>query len=306
MSEPVYYLTGDDFLVDEALDRIRAETETDPLADVALDGSAPAAELINSLETPSLLGGRRLVVVHDAHELAKDAVAEVERYLESPSPHAVLVLVSPRKTKLADAAARVGTIVALEAPKGRALVRWLRDRARERKLKMDERAAWDLIEAVGAELRDLDAALEQLAVSGGSTTITSQEIARMFARHADERIYAFTDAVGERRLPDAMTLLRRLLDQGDEPLVVFGALVAQVRRMLVARELQGSKAIGEALGMPAWRAEKVGRQARAYRDDELVRAMSLLAEADVDMKAGELARPELALERAVIRIVAGT
>ena len=129
---------------------------------------------------------------------------------------------------------------------------------------------------------------------------------RAFPRLADERVYAFTDAVGDRRLNTAMEALRRLLEQGDEPLVVFGALVSQVRRMLVARAVAdgGKRAVRDALGLPEWRAERVLRQARSYREEELAGAMSELATADVDMKSGDLT-PEVALERAVVTIVGG-
>ncbi len=64
----------------------------------------------------------------------------------------------------------------------------------------------------------------------------------------------------------------------------------------------GRRALGDALGMPDWRAERIGKQARSYREDELVRALGVLAEADVEMKGGDLP-PEIALERAVLLIL---
>jgi DNA polymerase-3 subunit delta len=89
--------------------------------------------------------------------------------------------------------------------------------------------------------------------------------------------------------------------------VVFGSLNAHVKRMLRARRYaeRGPRAVGEALGIPGWRAERLQRQARSYREDELVAAMATLAETDVEMKGGDLP-PEAALERAVIRIVGTT
>ncbi|HZA19221.1 MAG TPA: DNA polymerase III subunit delta, partial [Actinomycetota bacterium] len=63
--------------------------------------------------------------------------------------------------------------------------------------------------------------------------------------------------------------------------------------------------VGDALGLPTWRAERVQRQARSFTEDELVASMDVLAETDVEMK-GDFPSPEGALERAVIRIVTGT
>lgn len=306
MSAPVYLLSGETFLAEEAIDRIRAEAETDPLSEASFGGDAAAAEILGALETPSLLGGRRLVVVRDANDLAKDAVEALLRYLEAPSPSAVLVLVASGRTKL-DSAVKGAGRIALEAPKGRRLVGWIRERGREHKLRVDDRAGWALVDSVGTELRDLDGALSQLSTAlGAGATVGATEVRAAFPRLADERVYAFQDAVGERRLPVAMTALRRLLEQGDEPLMVFGSLSSQIRRMLRARRSAdvSAKAVGDALGLPSWRAERLQRQCRSYREEELVDALRVLAVTDVEMKGGDLP-PEAALERAVVQIVTG-
>ena len=300
-----FLLTGDPFLVDEALDRLRHEQSTDPLSEVALDASASTAELMEVVGTGSLLGGRRLVVVHDAQDLKKEQAEALTGYVEAPSPDTILVLVATGRTKLDATVKKHGTVLSLDAPKGRSLVTWLKQRGVEHKLKLDDRGAWSLIDAVGAELRGLDSALEQLvAAHGEGARVGVKEVRRAFPRLADERTFAFTDAVGERSLPVAMTSLRRLLEQGDEPLALFGVLNGHLRRLLRARRYapEGAGAVGDALGMPEWRARRMVKQALAYREEELVRAMGIMAEADLDMK-GEFPSPEAALERAVIRII---
>lgn len=307
MSVSVYLLTGESFLADEALDKIRAEAGTDPLSEVVLDGGADSSQILEAAGTPTLLGGPRLVVINGAHELKKDVREDLEGYLADPSPSSVLVLIASGRTPLTKLVEQHGAVVTLDIPKGRKLVGWLRERARIRNLKLDERGAWALVDTVGAELRDLDAALDQLLSGLGSNAVVgAAEVRKAFPRLADERIFAFTDAVGERRLPVAMTTLRRLLDQEDAPLMVFGSLTAHVRRLLIARTYAdgGPRAVGDALGLPEWRAKRLHQQARSYRQEELADAMQILADTDVEMKGGDLS-PELALERAVVRIVEG-
>ena len=265
----------------------------------------PGTRSSEHLGTASLLGGCRLVIIESAQDMLKEQVEALTRYLESPSPSSVLVLVATGRTKLDAQVKKIGALVSLEAPKGRKLATWVKDRARSKKLKIDERAPWALIEAVGNELRDLDAALDQLGTRlGPEGTIGVPQIKAAFTRHADERIYSFTDAVGERKLPRAMELLRRLYDQGEDPLPLLGALTNHIRRLLRARRHadRGSAAVGDVLGMPGWRAERMATQARSYSEDELVDAMGFLAEADFEMKGGDLP-PQAALERAVVKIV---
>jgi DNA polymerase-3 subunit delta len=308
VSKPVYLLVGEPFLAEEEIERIRAEEATDTLSEVVFDPGSDTAELLNALETPSLLGGKRLVVLRDARDLRKEQVDALVRYLESPSPATVLVVLASGRSKLDAAVKKAGEVVVLEAPKGRRLVGWLRGRAKDAGLKMDDRGAWALIDSVGGELRDLDAAVGQLATGlGQGATVGAAQVAKAFPRKADERIYAFTDAVGMRRLAEAMTALRRLLEQGDEPLMIFGALSNHMKRLLMVRRLadRGPEAVSEALGMPAWRAERITRQARSYREDELVALLGVLAQTDLDLK-GEQPMPEVVLERAVVAVITGS
>lgn len=307
MSTQAYLLSGQTFLAAEAIDKIRAEHETDSLSELSFDATSETAEILGALQTSSLLGGKRLVVVRDAQDLKKEHAEALAGYLESQSPDSVLVLVAEGRTKVDAAIKQHGAVITLDIPKGRKLVAWLRERASEHKIKLDDRGAWTLIDTVGTELRDLDGALSQLTTSlGPGARVGVAEVRTAFPRLADERIYAFTDAVGDRKLSAAMSTLRRLLDQGDEPLVLFGSLNAHIKRMLRARRYaeRGPQAVGEALGLPGWRAERLTKQSRSYREEELVAAVSTLAETDVEMKGGDLP-PAAALERAVIRIVAG-
>lgn len=307
MSEHVYLLTGEEFLASEALDRLRAEVGSDPLSEIAFTGDVGVPDLMQALTTSSLLGGRRLVIVRGAQDLKKEHADALDEYLDSPSPDSVLALVSGGRSKVDPVVKKRGAVISLEAPRGRRLVGWIRERARLHQLKVDERAAWALVDSVGTELRDLDAALSQLATSGPEGgRVGAPDVRRMFPRLADQRIFAFTDAVGDRRLDLAMGSLRRLLEQGDEPLVLFGSLVSQVRRMLRARRYadKSAAAVGDAMGLPGWRAERLQKQARSYREEELVAALGVLAAADVEIKGGDLP-PEVALERAVFQIVTG-
>jgi DNA polymerase III subunit delta len=304
MNPPAYLVKGNEFLAEEALQKIRRESEVDPLSEVAFDPDAPGPEIVTALNTTSLLGGRRLVIVRCAHELKKEQAQPLLAYLEAPSPDSLLVLIAAGRTKFDEVVKRVGSAMTLEAPKGRALVGWCRQRAKVHRLQLDDPAAWALVDAVGTELRDLDGALVQLATAlGAGSHVRREQVRKAFPRLADERMYVFTDAVGDRRLGVAMTALRRLLEQGDPPLVLFGALVAHVRRMLRARRCadEGTSQVAALLGLPEWRAQRLAKQTRSYREDELVSAMGILAATDLELKGGE--SPEAALESAVVQII---
>lgn len=293
-------------LHDEALERLRQDLGVDSLSESVFDADASPAELATALGTASLFGPLRLVVVRHAQDLSKEQAEALIPRIEDPSSDAVLVLLSEGRTKLDPVVKKHGVAVALEAPRGRRLAGWVRERGRRYGVRLDDAAAFALIEAAGDNLRDLDNALRQLENLDGDT-ITADEVRRALPRLSDERIYAFTDAVGDRRPDQAMPALRRLLDQGEEPLALLGALAGHTRRLLTARRHTrlGAQSLADALGLPRWRAERLYKQASHYRDEELGAALKMLAEADLEMKSGagdEAAKA--ALESAVVRIVA--
>ena len=185
----------------------------------------------------------------------------------------------------------------------------MRERARARSLRIDDRAVQALIDGTGSDLRELDSALEQLSTRHETGVIISaEEIRKTFGRHADERIWALTDAVSERKPMESLIALRRLLEQGDDPVFVLGALAAQMRKLLVAKRHAegGPQAVGSALGLRGYPAQKLHKQAGVYREEELTSALQILAATDLDLKTGELPGvegAEMALERAVVKLL---
>ena len=310
MSSAAYLLVGDPFLQGEAVEKIRAEVAADSLAEDVFDASSDVHEIVTALETPSLFGGRRLILVHDAGRLTKAQNQVLESYLKAPSEGSVLVLLSTRTTPLVEAVRACGAVVALEPPRGRALVGWVRQRARNRSLRIDDRAAWALIDVIGGDLREIDSALDQLSTRRQEGSVVSlEDVNESFGRHSEEQVWALTDAVSQRKPLEAVTALRRLLEQGNDPVFVLGALAAQVRRLLIAKRHAdgGPRAVASALGLHGYPAQKLHRQAGIYREEELTSALQILAETDLDLKTGELPGPEgaeMAVERAVVRLLA--
>ena len=303
-----YLFSGPSLLHDEALDQLRSTLDVDAMSETLLDPSAQPADFANAVGTASLFGPLRLVVVRHADDLTKEQGEALIPHIEAPSTDAVLVLLAEGRTKLDAVVKKHGSVVALEAPRGRRLAGWVRERGRRYGLRVDDSGAWALLDSVGDGLRDLDNALRQLQnLSASDHDVRADDVRVAFPRLSDQRIYSLTDAVGDRRADQAIPALRRLLDQGEEPLVLLGALAGHVRRMLVARRYtrSGPQSVADALGLPRWRAERLYKQANHYRDEELAGAIGLLAEADLELKSGagdEAAKA--ALETAVIRIVA--
>ncbi|HEY4190277.1 MAG TPA: hypothetical protein VGM28_07645, partial [Candidatus Limnocylindrales bacterium] len=101
-------------------------------------------------------------------------------------------------------------------------------------------------------------------------------------------VWAFTDAVGERRVERALELLERLIETTPEP-VVLAVLHRRVRELLETRDRLDAgerlPAIGKAMGISTeYRMEKLREQARLWTTAELTAALDGLVELDAMVK----------------------
>src|SRR5262249_51645941 len=110
-------------------------------------------------------------------------------------------------------------------------------------------AARLLVELVGADMGLLDQELNKLAVYvGAAARIQVQDVDRLVGASRTETIWKIFDAIGAGKTADALAILDRLFDQGEEAMRILGAFSMQLRRLAqVAMLTQQGHSFGDAL-----------------------------------------------------------
>lgn len=254
-----------------------------------------AERILTAIATPPLFAPRRVVVVEDAdaadRELGTAIVAEVRRV--DPTGHALRVLLiygngkKPDKTISAEAGS-VEDFASLRYERdGEA---WARQYARDRYgIQVTANAAQALIRAVGHEntgsiAQEID---KIVRMTGGS--LAEADIAEATDRLAAQSPYELYDAIGDRRSAAARLALRRLLELPDWPGVrVLIGIASHVSKLAHARAiLDAGQSPGAVDGsFKGFAGEKAVRQARKWTLAELDRALTDLAQADLELKSG--------------------
>lgn len=316
---PLAYFWGDDELATARAVEAFAEK-------LARDSGAPperwdvrgdrnhAAELIGRLNervaTPVMFGGGALAVVTNPGPLVQAAEnrAMFVATLGLVAPGNGLVVVdvtqsgarAPSQKKLAELiTAAGGTIRQYASPKGVALAGWIEAEARVRGATLAAGAAKALAERIGGfvELNDVDRRhqtriasleLDKLALHAGGALITIDDVRALVAEAVPGSVWAFTDAIGERRVPDALALLERLLDGTPEP-VLLAVLHRRVRELLeLGDRVRGGEplpAAARAMGIASeFRAKTLYVQSRSWTSDELTEALDGLVDLDAMVK----------------------
>ncbi|WP_456411892.1 DNA polymerase III subunit delta [Oceanithermus sp.] len=287
--------TGDPFLARRAA---RAEAELRGLEWRLLP---PDPVQVRQAAGASLFGpGGAIVDLREAGEAEWKALKPV---LEALPEDALVLLYDPKPT-----AARsrwLGRYTEKRdhpTPRYREKVRWVTNEMKRMGLAAPAAVAQYLGE-LEADLEAIHAELEKLTLLEGPLTL--ERVKAVVALEPPLSSFDLVDAAAAGRFERAMKLLRGLLDRGEEPLRILGALSKHYTRAAVLwAELQNrnltDKDAAALLKLHPFAAKKLLAFARRTDEARLLRALDALAKAEKAAKTGR--DPVLALERALLAL----
>lgn len=317
---PVTLLKGDDevvlrdavrLLVDDlvgAEDRALMVEEVE-VGSPADDGD-PLLSLVDAAQTPPLFTDVRVVLGRLTEKRERgELVQPLVDYLQDPLPSSRLVLEWRGKVPkaLTEAIAHIGGAVVDTSP-GRKVGEWVAEHLADAGLKVDSDGRSRLVTWVGDEPSRLLGLLDLLrSTYGVGVKITASEIEPFLGDDGGVPPWDLTDAIDRGDRAAALELLQRMIGQGDRhPFQVLGTLHSHFARML---RLEGSGVTGEKeaadlLGLKGstFPAKKALGQTRRLGHERVVRAIALLAEADLDLRGGKAWPNHLVLEVLVARL----
>ncbi|MEU4570076.1 DNA polymerase III subunit delta [Micromonospora sp. NPDC023956] len=309
---PILLVLGDEeLLATRAVSQTVAETRAvDPDVDVReyQAGTLTVGEIAEML-SPSLFGGRRVLILRAGQDARKDLVAALLAYAKDPDPEVCLVVLHVGGAKgkaFADGLRAAGaTVIPAAKLKGdRERVAFVRDEIRRAGGRCTDDAAHALLAAVGNDLRELAAACSQL-MADTDGRIGADTVARYYRGRAEVSGFTVADAMMVGDVPAALEALRWALHVGVDPVPIADALADGVRT--VARVASAGRGdpyqLASKLGMPAWKIKGAQQRARGWTPEGLVRAMQVAAECNAAVKGGADDRA-YALERAVFSVAA--
>ena len=258
--------------------------------------------------SPSLFGGRRVVVLRAAQDLPKDLADGVVRALGDVPDETSVVVVHAGGAKgkallTALGALRPRTVEVPKVTKPSERREFVRRELRRDGRTVDDDAVALLLEAVGSDLRELASAAGQLLVDTDGA-ITADAVARYHRGRAEASGFAVADRAVEGDLAGALELARWGTSTGLAPVLVTSALASTLRSVAVVASASGVPAgqLAGQLGMPPWKVDKTRRQARGWRPEGLSAAVQAVARADADVKGGAVSA-SYAVERALVAVV---
>ncbi len=239
----------------------------------------------------------RVTIMDEAHQITDDAASALLKTLEEPPPHLVVILCTTHPWDILPTIRSRLQHYVLRKPGLPALVRVLERVARSEGIESSEAALDILARAADGSYRDALGLLDQISTYAGGR-VDSADALELLGAVARETMFELVDLMAAGEAAGAFELLQETLDGPVDPAQAMRGLVTHLRYVCLLQ--QGARTRDEWAFAP----EEIARlqaQANQLSDAQVVRALDLLADAQVRIRHGG-ADPRLQLELVAARL----
>ncbi len=303
---PVYLLFGaESYLRDLAAKHIIESV----LADSALRefnesefslSSSPVQHALGAAEQLPMISARRIVKITDvivSASGAKDNLKEedeaiLDAYLNRPSETSVVIFVAnelDKRRKIAKLLLEKCTVVEFAEFKDDEMVSWARTKLKDLNSEADDRALRHLVGLVGNNARRLINELEKLSVAALPDKLINFDLVESFVPNSREiSNFDLTDSLLAKNKTRSLQILKKILDDGAEPLMILGLIASNFRRLFQAKELMRNgierREVAKIMRLPYSKQEDFLATARRVETEKLTWIMKRIAAADLAIK----------------------
>lgn len=309
----------EEYIKSSALRQIRAKLLPEGFEQFneAILENVTAQTIIEACETLPLMGERRLVVVRDWAPLMsgksrneQEEGARMIEWLKNPPDSCTLIFymresIDGRK-KTTQTIAKLVTTVQFDYADPSETLKWARNKLKPLRIAIEPAAVNQLIFMAGRALTRLDAELEKLAaLVGENGVITDRYVDAVVAPSLESSVFQMIDRLMEKRMTEAMVIVKRMTESGESPFAIIAMLTRQLRMLLHIKSMsqngEGLPAIEKALELNHYAATQAQRQANRFSVQSLEKGYRACVNADYSIKNGAM-REDVALDMLIFSL----
>lgn len=307
---PVYLLFGaETFLRDRAAKAIADFVFVDASLrdfnenEFSLNQSDNLQHALASAEQMPMIASRRVIKITDVKigaTAAKDNLKEdyeeiLTAYLKRPAETSVVIFVADeldKRRRMAKLLIENAVAVEFAPLEENDLRRWIRDKAKEQDADIDDKAVNHLIGLIGSDARKITGEIEKLAVAAlPDKLIIYESVEALVPNSREMSNFDLTDHLIAKNKTRALHTLKKILDDGAEPLMLLGLIANNFHRLFLAKEMMNQgverKEVARIMRLPYGKQEDFLATARRTDAPQFSRIMRRIAEADIAIKTSK-------------------
>ena len=313
--QPLYFLYGEEeFLMQEALDLlIESVVEAggrDFNFNMLYCRDTPATEIVNLCQTLPFMSEKRLVIARDFDAMKAADLEQIVPYLNDPSPSTCLVMVVSQgkyeKKSVLSAVESHGAVVRIYPLLDREIAGWIERWAKARGVAIQDDAVQHLRQTIGGDLQRISNELQKVEIYiKDRKAITFDDVRTVVGDFRDYTSFDLAAALGQKNAEKSLLILSRLIQEGEAPVGLIGAVAWNFRRLLQAKTMEAA-GMGQDEIMRKLRV--IFHQTALFRDQmrrstprEMRAAFSVLLAADRQLKSSSM-NGRMVLERMILQL----
>lgn len=266
-------------------------------------------DVVEQARTFPVFAERRLVMIKNIHESRAEQLETLLDYVEDPVPETVLLLTAEKidaRRKIFQLFKKNGVSIEFKKIYENQLPSFVRDLAKSSNLSLTAGALKLFCKRVGTNLAEVQGEMEKLVGYLGERDLADEaDVAAIVSDTRIESIFDLTDAMGRGDRSTALTLLDRLLAEGQAPLMILAMMTRHFRQMWKISELLSQKVpqseLPRRVGASPYFLKGLMQQATRFDHRQYRQVFNRFLETDLALKSSG-GEPRMQLEQLLLEI----
>jgi len=239
----------------------------------------------------------KVVILDEAHQLTDEASNALLKTLEEPPERVVFILATTRAEDLVETIKSRAQLFQFRALSFKEIADEIERIAREEKLTIEPGAVAVLARAAEGSLRDGLSLLEQ-AIAYSGEAITDAQVRELLGVVAESVLDSLVDAISEQSAERALSLVHRLIGDGQNLQHFCREAIRHFRNLLVARVCGVDS---DLVAAPEDERPRLVEQAAQFSEEDLTRFFNTLLATDAELRRAP--DPRLHLELGLLKLI---
>ncbi|HEY4880420.1 MAG TPA: DNA polymerase III subunit gamma/tau [Candidatus Acidoferrales bacterium] len=239
----------------------------------------------------------KVVILDEAHQLTDEASNALLKTLEEPPERVVFILATTRAEDLVETIKSRAQLFQFRALSFKEIAEEIERITAEEKIKIEPAAVAVLARAAEGSVRDGLSLLEQ-AISYSGDAITDLQVRELLGVVAESVLDNLVEAIAQQSAERALSLVHRLIHDGQNLQHFCREAIRHFRNLLVARVCGATSDLVQA---PKDERERIAKQAALFTEEDLTRFFNTLMATDAELRRAP--DPRLHLELGLLKLI---